>query len=105
MVVRPGDTLIIAMGESMTSEEAERMRRELRAHIPMSVGIAVIEGAVGFAAYRPEPEAQPTVAECPNAGCEHFRKPVEISLRTWGSAVESVGVQCRECGWVMGVPA
>lgn len=61
VVVRPGDTLIIAMGDGrlMTDEDAERMRRELRAHIPMSVGIAVIEGAVGFAVYRPDESEAP----------------------------------------------
>lgn len=48
-------------------------------------------------------EAQPTIVECSNAGCEHFREPVEIRLRRWGNAVERLSPFCA-CGWAMAVP-
>lgn len=102
LVVRPGDTLIIGVTTPMTDEEIDHMAKVVDERMP-GLKVAIVDHVNALAAYRPDPEPAPTIVECSNAGCEHFREPVEIRLRRWGSAVERLSPFCA-CGWAMAVP-
>jgi len=54
LVIRPGDTLIVATGQSpMSREVVERFRAYAKENLPGIADCVVIGGVVALAAYRP----------------------------------------------------
>lgn len=53
LVLRPGDTLIVAVRDRLTMAEAESIRGKLKALVPGLEDVVLVP-AVALAAYRPE---------------------------------------------------
>ncbi|MFB4312917.1 hypothetical protein [Actinomadura sp. 21ATH] len=53
-VARPGDTLIIAFDRRLSNAEIDSIGTHFQEQL--GIRVALVEGATGFAVYRPEPE-------------------------------------------------
>lgn len=56
LVVRPGDTLLVCIGERCTLEQASQIKAALHARLP-SIADVVVLSATQIAIYRPDAEA------------------------------------------------
>ncbi len=54
LTVRPGDSLIITVGQELTREEADRLGDMIRTQLPELDKVIFLFGAIGTAAYRPD---------------------------------------------------
>ncbi|MDG4756296.1 hypothetical protein [Micromonospora sp. WMMD710] len=54
LVIRPGDTLIVALTGDLTMAEADEIRGALSAKLPGLENVVLITNATALAAYRPE---------------------------------------------------
>jgi len=53
LVIQPGDTLIIRYVESLDEQTAEQLEAWLRARIPDTIGIAILDNCAQIAVVRP----------------------------------------------------
>jgi hypothetical protein len=74
-VVRPGDTLVIAMNARLTPESAAQIEQGAKAAMPGLAEVVVISDAAGLAVYR--------------AGLEHG--PIEMAHEELDESVEVTG--------------
>ena len=64
LIVRPGDVLVVCVDRHMDEVQLERLRTEL-SQIGTGIKIAVIEGVIQLAAYRPSREFSELVEVMP----------------------------------------
>lgn len=56
-VVRPGDTLVVALEQKwLTKEQADQYKATLRARLPGLADVVVLGGVTALATYRPDDE-------------------------------------------------
>jgi hypothetical protein len=54
LIVRPGDTLILAFPDRLTHQRVDQLRTEVRERLPDLAGLACVEGVSAIGAYRPD---------------------------------------------------
>lgn len=53
--LRPGDTLIVKMAQSLTPAQADEVKRRIRAQLTVDVPVLIVCGDVEFSVARPTP--------------------------------------------------